>query len=272
AVATLIYAFVRALNEYPLPSWRTVLLFGIALGLTIGTRVLGVIAVAYSGFAIALLVTLEWRSLGLRQTALRLGQCLGLMALGLPLAYLVLGIIWPWAVVDPLNPIKALSYYSHFWEVPWRELYEGRPVLVPDMPRTYVPTLFAIQMPELFLGLSLAGAAGRPGDGHDAQRAVEGRQLEIDLRDAVGAEPVTAVKGEGLAQAERGRAAIERAADDHRRGRPSKGCKIVHQSPLHMRSGRVPPAPRPSFLMRRSASNISSVRICVSASAPLAAA
>jgi hypothetical protein len=48
-----------------------VLLFGIALGLTIGTRVLGVIAVAYSGFAIALLVTLEWRSLGLRQTALR---------------------------------------------------------------------------------------------------------------------------------------------------------------------------------------------------------
>lgn len=160
AVATLIYAFVRALDEYPLPSWRTVLLFGIALGLTIGTRVLGVIAVAYSGFAIALLVTLEWRSLGLRQTALRLGQCLGLMALGLPLAYLVLGIIWPWAVVDPLNPIKALSYYSHFWEVPWRELYEGRPVLVPDMPRTYVPTLFAVQMPELFLALSLSGVAG----------------------------------------------------------------------------------------------------------------
>ncbi|MEP9378790.1 glycosyltransferase family 39 protein [Aquabacter sp. CN5-332] len=160
AVAALVYTMVRALDEYPTPSWRTVTLFGISLGLAVGTRVLGVITVAYAGLALMLLAGIEWRQLGFRAMGLRLAGCLGLMALGLPLAYLVLGLVWPWAVVDPLNPVRALAYYAHFWEVPWRELYEGRPILVPDMPRTYVPTLFAVQMPELFLGLSVAGVAG----------------------------------------------------------------------------------------------------------------
>lgn len=160
AVAALIYTMVRALDEYPTPSWRTVTLFGISLGLAVGTRVLGVIAIAYAGLALMLLLAVEWRRLGFGTATRRLLACLGLMALGLPLAYLVLGLVWPWAVVEPDNPLRALSYYSHFWEKPWKELYEGRPILVPNMPRTYVPTLFAIQMPELFLGLSVAGAAG----------------------------------------------------------------------------------------------------------------
>lgn len=160
AVATLVYALVRVLDEYPRPSWQTVLLFGISLGLTVGTRVLGVIAVAYAGFAVALLVALEWRTFGFRSMAARLGQCIAILAIALPLSYFVLGIVWPWAVLEPLNPLRALTYYSHFWEVPWSELYEGRPVLVPNMPRTYVPTLFAVQMPEIFLALSLSGAAG----------------------------------------------------------------------------------------------------------------
>jgi hypothetical protein len=122
--------------------------------------VLGLIAVAYAGLAFLLLLAIEWRQMGFRAMLKRSAGFVGLIALGLPLAYLVLGLIWPWAVVEPLNPLRALAYYSNFWEVPWRELYEGRPVLVPDMPRTYVPTLFAVQMPELFLALSLSGAAG----------------------------------------------------------------------------------------------------------------
>lgn len=160
AVAALLYAIVRALDEYPKPTWRTVTLFGLCLGLAVGTRVLGLIAVGYAGLAFLLLLAIEWRQIGFKAMLGRAAGFVGLIALGLPLSYLVLGLIWPWAVVEPLNPLRALAYYSNFWEVPWRELYEGRPVLVPDMPRTYVPTLFAVQMPELFLGLSLSGAAG----------------------------------------------------------------------------------------------------------------
>ncbi|MGU3493116.1 ArnT family glycosyltransferase [Xanthobacteraceae bacterium A53D] len=160
AMAGLIYSLVRAFDEYPRPTWRTIAWFGLFLGLTIGTRVLGVLSGAYCLAAAAFLLVAEGRALGIRPAIVRLARFAGWLALGLPLGYAVLAVIWPWAVVDPLNPIHALQYYSHFWEVPWREMFDGRPVLVPDMPRTYVPILFGIQMPEMFLAFALAGMAG----------------------------------------------------------------------------------------------------------------
>ncbi|GGF73155.1 hypothetical protein GCM10007301_36200 [Azorhizobium oxalatiphilum] len=160
AMAALLYCLVRALDEYPRPSWKTVAWFGLCLGLTIGTRVLGVLAGFYLFVAAAFLVATETRHEGLRTALGRLLRFSLTLAVGLPLAYFVLGVIWPWAVIDPLNPVRALQYYSHFWEVPWSEMFDGKPVMVPDMPRTYVPILFAIQMPELFLGFTVAGMAG----------------------------------------------------------------------------------------------------------------
>jgi hypothetical protein len=45
-----------------------------------------------------------------------------------------------------------------FFEKPWKELFAGNLIPVPDMPRSYLPTLLALQMPEVFLVLTLAGA------------------------------------------------------------------------------------------------------------------
>lgn len=160
AMASLLYILVRALDEYPNPAPRTVAWFGVLLGFTVGTRVLGLISVAYCGLAAAFLLAVEWRALGLKVTLLRFARFALLLSIGLPLGYLVLGLIWPWGVVTPDNPLVALKYYSHFWEVPWREMFEGRLIWVPDMPRTYVPTLFSVQMPELFLGLAVGGIGG----------------------------------------------------------------------------------------------------------------
>ncbi|MGR7996276.1 ArnT family glycosyltransferase [Xanthobacter sp. ZOL 2024] len=160
AVIGLIYAAVRAFDEFPNPTPRTVTLFGIFAGLAVGTRVVGGMTVIYLALALAFVFVSEWRSQGLRASAARMGRFVLLLALGLPLAYFVLGMVWPWGVAQPDNPFLALKYYSKFWEVPWREMFEGRPILVPDMPRSYVPTLFSVQMPELFLGLAVAGAVG----------------------------------------------------------------------------------------------------------------
>ena len=160
AVAGLVYTMVRALDEFPNPTPRTVTLFGIALGVTIGTRVLGLVTGVYIALALSFLFVVESRHLGVAAAVRRSLRFVLLLALGLPLAYFVMGLLWPWGVAEPLNPLAATKYYSHFWEVPWREMFEGRAILVPDMPRTYVPTLFSVQMPELFLGLALAGAAG----------------------------------------------------------------------------------------------------------------
>jgi len=35
----------------------------------------------------------------------------------------------------------------------WKEMFDGALVSVPDMPWSYLPTLFALQLPEVLLGL-----------------------------------------------------------------------------------------------------------------------
>src|SRR6267143_1912209 len=67
----------------------------------------------------------------------------------------VMGLIWPWSIMEPANPFHALTYFSHFFEKPWKEMFDGALVSVPDMPWSYLPTLFALQLPEVLLGLAI---------------------------------------------------------------------------------------------------------------------
>ena len=111
--------------------------------------------------ALALIVAIEARTDGLRAGGraarpLRAGRCCPASLL----AYAVMALVWPWSVADPLNPFRAVEYFSHFFEEPWQELFGGALIPVPDMPRSYVPTLFALKLPEIFLLLGFGGAAG----------------------------------------------------------------------------------------------------------------
>ncbi len=160
AMVFLLYTLVRAFDEYPRPRRSTILLFGFALGLTIGTRVIGGISLAFAGIGAAFLLAGEIYATNWRDSVARMAIFAGKMALALPLAYVVMGIIWPWSVLAPLNPIRAIEYYSHFWENPWKEMYDGIAMLIPNMPRSYVPKLCLLKFPEIFLGLALAGTAG----------------------------------------------------------------------------------------------------------------
>ena len=36
-----------------------------------------------------------------------------------------MALVWPWSVTEPLNPFRALEYFSHFFEKPWREMFDG---------------------------------------------------------------------------------------------------------------------------------------------------
>lgn len=160
AMIFLLYTFVRAFDEYPRPKPMTIVLFGIALGLLIGTRVIGGIAVLFAGAALLVYLTAEAKTLGFRPAAMRAATLVGRLALALPLAYAVMAIVWPWAVQSPLNPFKAIAYFSNFWEKPWKELYDGALILIPQMPRTYLPKLCLLKIPEIVGGLAIAGIAG----------------------------------------------------------------------------------------------------------------
>jgi hypothetical protein len=158
-MAIALLGLVRAFQEYPRATAPTVALCGIGLGLAIGARVLGGFAVADALLPLPYLLAIRSRATGLKTA---LGECGSFLLPLVPaaiLAYLVMGLVWPWSVLSPFNPFRAVEYFSNFFEKPWRELFDGQLIPVIDMPRSYVPTLFAVQLPELMVALGLCGAA-----------------------------------------------------------------------------------------------------------------
>jgi 4-amino-4-deoxy-L-arabinose transferase-like glycosyltransferase len=160
AMAILLLALARVFEIYPRITPAAGALTGAGFGLSIGSRVMGGFGVLDLTGALVLLALIEARLQGLRPAAARLGRFILSLLPAALLAYAVMGLVWPWSVVDPLNPLRAVAYFSRFFEQPWHELFAGALVTVTDMPRSYVPTLFALQLPEVFLALALAGAAG----------------------------------------------------------------------------------------------------------------
>jgi Dolichyl-phosphate-mannose-protein mannosyltransferase len=159
AVTTVIalLGIVRAFQEYPRATPTTITLCGIGIGLAIGSRVMGGFAVIDAAVPLLLILALRARMSGLRPACSECGLFLYAFIPGAILAYLVMGLVWPWSVVAPSNPFHAVEYFSNFFEKPWRELFDGQLLLVPDMPRSYVPTLMALQLPELMLALGIGG-------------------------------------------------------------------------------------------------------------------
>ncbi len=160
AMVILMLGLVRLAEEYPSPSPRTILIVGLGAGLSLGSRVLGGLALVYAVIGFVPLFLQEIHSRGARGALGRLVHVAYVLLPGLILGYLVMGLIWPWSIMEPGNPFRALTYFSHFFEKPWKEMFDGALVSVPDMPWSYLPTLFALQLPEVLLGLIVAGVAG----------------------------------------------------------------------------------------------------------------
>ncbi len=157
AMVVLMLGLVRLAQEYPQPSPRTVLIVGLGAGLSIGSRILGGMTLIYAAIGFLPIWMSDYRTHGLREAVHRLAHVLYVLLPALLLGYLIMGLIWPWSIVDASNPLHALTYFSHFFEKPWKELFAGAIVSVPDMPWSYLPTLFALQLPEVMLTLLAAG-------------------------------------------------------------------------------------------------------------------
>jgi hypothetical protein len=156
----LMLGFVRLAEEYPQPSPRTILIVGLGAGLSIGSRILGGFALVYALIGFVPLFVEEINTHSGREATRRFLHVIHVLLPGLILGYLIMGLIWPWSIMEPGNPFRALTYFSHFFEKPWKEMFDGALVSVPDMPWSYLPTLFALQLPEVLLGLSIAGVLG----------------------------------------------------------------------------------------------------------------
>jgi hypothetical protein len=160
AMVILMLGLVRLAEEYPQPSPRTILIVGIGAGLSLGCRVLGGLAVVFALVGFVPLFLEEFRSQGAREAIHRFVHVVYVLLPGLVVGYLIMGLIWPWSIIEFDNPFHALTYFSHFFEKPWKEMFDGALVSVPDMPWSYLPTLFALQLPEVMLGLLMVGVVG----------------------------------------------------------------------------------------------------------------
>lgn len=160
AMAILLLGIVRAIDEYPRPGLRAVVLAAIGLGLAFGSRILAGIAAPYALIALLFIVVAEVNTLGGRAAFARLRTFILRLLPAAAAGYLIMGLLWPWSILSPLNPIRAAEYFDTFFEKPWRELYAGQVIAVTKMPVSYLPSLFALKLPEIMLALGLAGAIG----------------------------------------------------------------------------------------------------------------
>jgi 4-amino-4-deoxy-L-arabinose transferase-like glycosyltransferase len=160
AMAVLLLGIVRTLDEYPRPGVRTVVLLGVGLGLAFGTRVLAGLAAPATLAALLLIVGTQARADGWKAAALDFVRFVWTVLPALALGYIIMGLLWPWGIVSPLNPVRAAEYFDTFFEKPWEELYLGRQIPVPDMPPSYLPVLFVHKLPEIMLALGTLGLAG----------------------------------------------------------------------------------------------------------------
>jgi len=159
-MALFLLGLVRLLDQYPRPCPTTLFIIGAGFGLSIGSRIMAGFGMIEAIGALTLLFAIEARVDGARMAGRRLGRLLLALIPSAILAYATMALIWPWSVVNPLNPLAAIEIFSHFFEKPWRELFDGMLIEPPDMPRSYVPMLLGLQLPEIFLLLGGTGLLG----------------------------------------------------------------------------------------------------------------
>ena len=159
AMTILLLGLVRAIDEYPRPRIITVIVFGMGLGLSIGSRILGGISALYVLAPLAMIISGEARAVGVAKAATNFGRFLLALFPGLIIGYGVMALLWPWSVIEPLNPLRAVAYFSEFFEQPWREMFGGKQSRFRTCRRNYGSSAVFVEIAGNSLVLSIAGIA-----------------------------------------------------------------------------------------------------------------
>jgi Dolichyl-phosphate-mannose-protein mannosyltransferase len=151
------YYMVRMVPALPRPPLGLLAKLGVAIGMTMGVRIGGLLLLCYLGLLLAL--DGGWRTIVARRPVLLLDIAwTSFWRVLLPVllvAYPVMLVFWPWGQTDPIeNPLRALAFFSH-QNFPFTTLFAGRFVPASNLPWTYLPTHIALALPELILVLLL---------------------------------------------------------------------------------------------------------------------
>jgi hypothetical protein len=154
------FFLVRIARALPSPRVGDIAAFGVLAGAALGMRVLGLLLVIYVGVAIVLYLPRTYPKLWTgRRAPWRFAiESSARLLPALLLAYLIMILVWPWAALAPLNPIRGLLAFSDY-QYPIRTVLAGQVYEMGNTPRLYVPIYILIRVPLLTLfGAALAMA------------------------------------------------------------------------------------------------------------------
>lgn len=154
-----VWAALEWLREGDALRWRTALVFGLALGVSLAVRIGGALGLCYLGLFVSVKALLEMRKQGrswlwefAKRQAVRLAGALG-VALGIMLIY------WPAAQFRPFgqasSTLEKVSQYS--WDLP--VFFEGAFYAASDLPFYYIVKMFLLKLPLAFLAFLGVGGA-----------------------------------------------------------------------------------------------------------------
>lgn len=146
-----IYYMVRTLSVPPQKvSARLIVTLGVIMGLTLGERVGGVMLLGF------------WSVIVLIVNRKSLADVFKLITPIILIAYIIMLVCWPWAQENPiLNPLSALLEFSNFPQ-DVEVLLDGTTYRSTELPWTYLPIYFGVQLPLLVIVLTLAGVSWMP--------------------------------------------------------------------------------------------------------------
>jgi hypothetical protein len=163
-----IYFMSRCMAELPRPKPAILIKLGIILGLTMGVRVGGVMLLLFwlapmGVGGMAPLWTRRNKKTALAETIKTLWSYGWRIVLPVTvLTYVVMLICWPWAQQHPIaNPLRALSEFSNFPQ-DVEVLLDGKIYRSTQLPWTYVPLYFGVQLSEFLLVLLGLGVVSLP--------------------------------------------------------------------------------------------------------------
>ena len=149
------YFLLRIGRELPRPRGLHVLGFAVMLGAALGMRVTGLILIGYAGLLV--LAHAPWPIPNRIGDTMRFTLRAGLAIVpALVLAYLMMIAAWPWAALEPLNPLRALNDFSQFhYEI--RTLLFGHVYTMAEVPRWYIPAYLLIKLSvPILIGVALS--------------------------------------------------------------------------------------------------------------------
>lgn len=148
-----LYYIIRSYDSLPNMTKLHLVKTGIAIGLAMGVRIVGILLLGY-----LIVLCAAWlifrqllnRAFSQSRMALHVARLIGLLMAVTLVAWIVMLACWPWAQVSPLfNPLGALQVSAHFaWSAP--VFFNGREIAATNLPRTYLPVWLAISLPEFY--------------------------------------------------------------------------------------------------------------------------